>query len=458
MTTVPKAVQTPDWQFVIPVPNSIATGGAGEDTEAELDPQQFAEMGLDPSWNCSGGGSGIPLAQIPVLSLTATSTVTQAGPSKATAPATPAEPAPSIPIVSETSKPSATAASGQSAKPVDTSIPYAASTALVNSGTVIVVATDSRHDSVQAPDTALPAAPASVPTFGSSVSYLVSSNAISTTAYPSAYHSLAPEVVENSQSEYIVGSQTLSPGGSDIIVAGQTFSLASFGTELVMESTAIALDSGPALATVTIPLAKITEVPAAPAITFNGATVTRDVSSDYIIGGQTLMPGGPALTISGTVLSLAESGTVLILGSSTVSISPIPSPPIAPIISIDGSVVTADPESAFVIGTQTLAPGGPAITVSGEILSLASSAADLIIISSPTSTAVSSTLGLADIIMSALGGEPSSRADVLETASTAARSATQGAMPFTGSGKQQKSEVRWSCLVLGLVLGLQLLS
>ena len=415
-------------------------------------------MGLDPSLNCSGFGNGIPFAQVPVLTLTATSTMIQAKSTSAEAPPTPAEPAPSIPVVSETSNPLVTVTQGRSVKPVDTSVPYPGSTLPIKSGTAVTTATDSGYNSVPLTNTALPAASASVSIFGSLVTYLTPSNTIEATAYPSASNGVAPTVVENSQSEYIVGLQTLSPGGSDIIVTGKTISLASFGSELVVGGSTVVLHPSLGLTTVTAPVAKVTEIPATLAITLDGATITRDSLSGYIIDGQTLVPGGSTLTISNTILPLAESSTALVLRSSTIAIPLVPNYPVVPIISFEGLIVTANSQSVFIVGPQTLVPGGPAITASGEILFLASSAADLIVISSPAHTPGSSTLGLADIIMSALDGESSTTTDVLETASTNIPSGSQGAVPFTGSAKRQKRRTWWSYLILGLCMVLQILS
>ena len=429
--------------FVTPVPSDVVGIGA-----IALSPEQLAEMGFDPLLNCSGGGNGIPTAQVAVLSLTATSMIISAGSPSATGPATPAKPAPSITIISETSKPKATPTtrpvSEQYSQLVDSSVPYATSSASI-----------SGYYPVPATDTIPLISSAAELSFGSSVSHPGLSNPTESTSDPLATHSPALEVTENPQSEYLVGSQTLSPGGSIVVVAGKTVSLASYGTELVVEgSTTVVLNPEPGVTPVTVRLTGVTEAPIAPAITFGKETITRDPSSDYIIDGQTLAPGGPALTISGTTVSLVKLGTALVLGSSTIAISPMPSSSAVPVISIDGSVITADSDSAFIVGTQTLIPGGPAVTVPGEILSFASSDAELIIISSPTPT---STLGLAQIIMSALGGGVhSSAADISQTASAAAGPTTQSVMPFVSGGTQTKGNIWWICMIFGLYMGIQI--
>ena len=58
----------------------------------------------------------------------------------------------------------------------------------------------------------------------------------------------------------------------------------------------------------------------------------------------------------------------------------------------------AAPSGAIAIGSQTLVPGGPAITVSGTPISLGAAATNVVV--------VSSTLGLGPAIVSGLGGTP----------------------------------------------------
>ena len=41
------------------------------------------------------------------------------------------------------------------------------------------------------------------------------------------------------------------------------------------------------------------------------------MASQYIIAGQTLVPGGPPITVSGTRISLAPQATDIIIGTST---------------------------------------------------------------------------------------------------------------------------------------------
>ena len=169
-------------------------------------------------------------------------------------------------------------------------------------------------------------------------------------------------ITANSQSDFIIGSQTLVPGVSPITIAGTLVSLAPEASYLVIGSTTI----------------NINPVPSPAVLTIGGSTITANSQSDFVIGTQTLIPGAPAITLSGTPISLAPSASEVVIGGSTIYLSPVASSPPA-IITIDGSIFTANAQSDFIIGTQTLIPGAPAITVSGTPISLASLASDVVI-------------------------------------------------------------------------------
>ncbi|KAL8895668.1 MAG: hypothetical protein Q9207_008071, partial [Kuettlingeria erythrocarpa] len=161
-------------------------------------------------------------------------------------------------------------------------------------------------------------------------------------------------------SNYLVGSQTLTPGKPAITVNGTPVSLAVGGTAV------IAGDS-------TIPLSASTTTPAVLAINRN--TYTAISRSTYLISSQTLIPGGPTITISGTPISLPLDVTVVVVGDSTLPVTDstptVPGPTSTPaVLTINGNRYTELSNSAFLIGYQTLVPGGSAITISGTPISL----------------------------------------------------------------------------------------
>ncbi|MCJ1384349.1 hypothetical protein MMC17_007465 [Xylographa soralifera] len=330
-----------------------------------------------------------------------------------------------------------------------------------------------------------------------------------------------------SGSVYILGSETLVAGGPPVTIGGTPVSLATAATALVVGTSTMNLGIDPstdptiiiasstitaktasnhiysshtlvpdsstitvsetsifpasaamisAVSTSTLELSAQTATP--PAITVEGSTLTANTASNYIYGSQTLLPGGPAITVSGTPISLNPAGTALIIGTSTISLGPSASSPFTatpasdsssdsqtlvpvsltptttalpastlllslnpsaatlPVLTIAGSAVTADSASDFVYGTQTLVPGGSAITVAGTQVVLGGS----------------STLALGGVIVSLLGGEPG--------VSTAAATTTTGrdGVPFRGrAGGRARGEVGvgvgWLLGVLGGVGG-----
>ncbi|MCJ1479663.1 hypothetical protein MMC13_008349 [Lambiella insularis] len=105
--------------------------------------------------------------------------------------------------------------------------------------------------------------------------------------------------------------------------------------------------------------------------------------SAYVIGSQTLVAGGSAITISNTPISLAPSASYIVIGSNTQTFTAVPAsakPKATPVqqITAFGSTYTANSASEFIIGSQTLAPGGT-ITVLNTPFSLGPSAGYVII-------------------------------------------------------------------------------
>ncbi|MCJ1403421.1 hypothetical protein MMC11_006644 [Xylographa trunciseda] len=167
-------------------------------------------------------------------------------------------------------------------------------------------------------------------------------------------------ITADASSAFIVGSQTLTPGGI-ITLSGTPVSLPSSGGYIIQGSS-------------TIPL-----IPTAPplplALTYVGNTYAADPITALIIEGKTLIPGG-VITLSGTPISLPISASYIIQGTKTIPLyDPTPSRP--PILTLGGSIYTANALTGFTIAGQTLSPGG-VITFSGTPFSLATNGGYLI--------------------------------------------------------------------------------
>ena len=167
----------------------------------------------------------------------------------------------------------------------------------------------------------------------------------------------------NSFGQFVIGEQTLSPGAA-ITVSGTQISLAAAGNEAIIGSST--------------ELLALNGARTAAMLSFDGSTFTADASSDFVIGGQTLTPGG-SIEVSGTPISYPAGGTDVVIGTRT---SPLSfgtiTGSVRPIITFDGSTFTADASSDFTIDGQTLTPGGN-IDISGTPISYPSAGTAVVI-------------------------------------------------------------------------------
>lgn len=167
-------------------------------------------------------------------------------------------------------------------------------------------------------------------------------------------------ITANSLSQFVIDRQTLQPGGPEITVSGMPISLAASATHVVIAGNTVKLAKSPS-----------------PLFTLPGSIVTADSESHYLIGGQTLIPGS-SIYISGTLISLALSASEVVIGSSTIQLL-APSSLSLPILTVGDRKISANSASQYIIDGQTLAAGSPAITVSGTPISLSPSASNVVI-------------------------------------------------------------------------------
>ncbi|KAK4986327.1 hypothetical protein LTR50_005374 [Elasticomyces elasticus] len=232
-------------------------------------------------------------------------------------------------------------------------------------------------------------------------------------------------------SDYIVAGQTLAPGGSAITVSGTAYSLALGGSVVYVNGKSSALP---------------TAVPGSP-ITLGNVVATPTEASGYVIAGQTLAPGS-AITVSGSVYSLAPSGTALVVDGKT---SPLPA---ALLVTLGGSVYTVLPtvSSGLVLGTQTLHPGSQ-ITIAGETLSLAPGGSGIVVVSGGVTT----TDGLAAAILSGLAGMATGTGTAAVTGTkvsgASGTSVAASTVPGIASGAASKVNIAISALAFGSMLG-----
>jgi len=209
----------------------------------------------------------------------------------------------------------------------------------------------------------------------------------------------APRVTHASQtypagpeftSGYVVGTQTLVPGGPPISISGNLISLPSEATPQASDvPVAVILAPAPDTQSQTenagignYIMGGLGE--SMPANSFY--PTSQNSAFLYVFGTQTLTPGGPPITVSGTEISLASEETQLVVGTGngaqteTTDISGF----ITSRLSGSKAAITTDTgllnsASIRVTGAQPLIPGGPAITVSGTRISLASNGREILI-------------------------------------------------------------------------------
>ena len=156
-------------------------------------------------------------------------------------------------------------------------------------------------------------------------------------------------------SQYVVQGHTIVPGAPEATISGMPISLAPSATHVV-------------IGTNTIPLAS-SQATAQSAFAFWNQGISVDSSSHFMIGGQTLIPGAPAVTVSGTPISLASSATQVVIAGSAISLQ-LAYEPTLPTVVVNGQVITANSASQFILAGQTILQGAPAITVSGTPVSI----------------------------------------------------------------------------------------
>lgn len=207
-------------------------------------------------------------------------------------------------------------------------------------------------------------------------------------------------VIVGPSSVVVVGTQTLQPGGSVVIVNGSPVSLVPSGNAIVVPSTApngaIVGSQTSSLPHVIFP-AQSAQAAAPPVLTIGSSTLTANAATQFFIApGQTLTPGGTA-TVGGQLVSLGPSAAFVVVGGST-QILPTGSPSMAtsrPEIVVGGTTITALPNlnpnnpaaaPTFVISGQTLLPGHT-IDIAGTIISLPDSGS-VAVINGVTSTLI----------------------------------------------------------------------
>lgn len=182
---------------------------------------------------------------------------------------------------------------------------------------------------------------------------------------------------------YIVSSQILSPGGTEVEVAGTTYSLAASGNTVFVDGKPTAIQTAAPAAPPTQAASPAGAASTPVPVTFGSITAASFIAGGYVVASQVLSPGGTAIEVSGTTYSLAASGNTVFINGSPTSFQDVAAAAPLTVGSELFSAIAAS-ETPLVIASQTLIPGGSAITVSGTTYSLPSSITDGIVVNGQT--------------------------------------------------------------------------
>ena len=181
----------------------------------------------------------------------------------------------------------------------------------------------------------------------------------------------------NHSTAIVVAGQTLAPGSLAVVVSGTSYSVDASGSSVYIDGSATA---APSVAN--------TRKNGATVVTIGSDVVTASHvaggSVVIVVGTQTISQGGSAITLDGQVVSAVSSGKFAINSLTSIAVpaaslgSKIPYSQVE--LTIGDQTVTALEEPAsmghgsiYVIGSETLTPGGSAKSINGQVLSAGSS-------------------------------------------------------------------------------------
>ncbi len=189
----------------------------------------------------------------------------------------------------------------------------------------------------------------------------------------------------------LVNGDVISAGGKAAIVSGTTVALAPNDDALIVNGKTSPLPPPPP--------------PPTPLLTVAGEILTP-APTGFVIGGQSVLPGGSAVTFAGSTFSLASASNALDVNGKT---TPLPQTPTS--VFKAGSQTFTAATTGFEIGTQSVSPGGSAVIVDGTVVSLGPSqlvVGTSMMLLGPGSTGQGDGGALGSLIMNGIGSGASS--------------------------------------------------
>ena len=139
------------------------------------------------------------------------------------------------------------------------------------------------------------------------------------------------------------------------------------GSAIVVSGTTLSLNPSGVLDIGGASIDLASQVPFADIVNVGGQTITANPSG-FQIDGSSVLPGGTPVTISGTPISLDKSGELHVGTSSVINLIPFQSTTPG-LFTVDGLTFTAEPSAVAVDGV-TLTAGGAATMLGGQRISL----------------------------------------------------------------------------------------
>ncbi|KAH0415184.1 hypothetical protein KCU90_g14928, partial [Aureobasidium melanogenum] len=176
-----------------------------------------------------------------------------------------------------------------------------------------------------------------------------------------------------------IGGQTYTAQSGTFVIGGKTLKP---GAEITVDGTTVSLNADETVAVVNGATTTLAQVTAPAALTLGGHTYAAQTGSSYVVGGKTLTPGGVVTLAGGTTISLASSGSFVVINGVTSSIPSAAGATPTSVLTVGGKTYTAS-SGSYVINGQTLTSGGVVTLSDGTTLSLGAS---VLVINGQTST------------------------------------------------------------------------
>ena len=145
-------------------------------------------------------------------------------------------------------------------------------------------------------------------------------------------------------------------GGTIISAGGQAVTISGTPVSILPGSGGIAVGGS----TISLPVASL------PVFTAAGQIFSANPTGGFVAGGNTLNPGGPALTISGTPISLLPNNMGIAISGSTVALPADNSKG----FTVAGQTFAANSAGGYAVAGTTISAGGQGITISGTPISI----------------------------------------------------------------------------------------